>query len=67
MKEKKCIFCEKGVKDVDYKDEILKNFLSERGKILRSEITGTCSKHQRKLTRAIKRARNLAILPFEIK
>ncbi len=67
MKEKKCIFCEKGIKEIDYKDETLKNFLSERGKILKSEITGVCAKHQRKLARAIKRARNLALLPFEIK
>ncbi len=67
MKEKKCLFCEKKIKEIDYKDEILKNFLSERGKIIKGEITGVCAKHQRKLARAIKRARNLALLPFEIK
>lgn len=67
MKEKRCLFCKKGVKEISYKDDILKDFLTERGKIIRSEITGVCAKHQRKLAKAIKRARNLALLPFEIR
>ena len=50
---------------VDYKDvDLLKRFISERGKILPRRISGTCAKHQRELTSSIKRARNIALLPF---
>jgi small subunit ribosomal protein S18 len=53
------------VEQVDYKDVItLKKFISERGKILPRRATGTCAKHQRKVTEAIKRARNVALLPY---
>jgi len=53
------------VKRVDYKDHArLRDFTSERGKILRSRMTGTCARHQRKVSRAIKRARQIALLPF---
>jgi len=65
--KKGCYFCEQQIKAIDYKDERLRNFLSERGKILPSSITGLCQKHQRALTRAIKRARNLALLPYVVK
>ena len=53
------------IENVDYKDtELLKRFISERGKILPRRISGNCAKHQRQMTTAIKRARNVALLPF---
>lgn len=64
-RRKVCEFCERKVEQVDYKDVItLKKFVSERGKILPRRATGTCAKHQRKVTEAIKRARNVALLPY---
>ena len=64
MKKKVCKFCAEKV-EIDYKQpNMLKGFTSERGKILSSRITGVCSKHQRKLTQAIKRARMLAMIAF---
>lgn len=66
-KKKVCIFCEdKEHKAIDYKDVAkLRKFVTEKGKILPARQTGTCSKHQRELTVAIKRARNIALLPFQ--
>lgn len=65
-KKKVCAFC--GVEgEVDYKDvNRLSKFISERGKILPRRVTGTCAKHQRMVTTAIKRARNLALLPYTV-
>ncbi len=64
-KKKYCRFRKNGIKYVDYKDpEFLKKFLNEQGKILPRRITGTSLKYQRKVSQAIKRARNLALLPF---
>jgi small subunit ribosomal protein S18 len=64
-RRKVCEFCERKVEQVDYKDVVtLKKFISERGKILPRRATGTCAKHQRKVTEAIKRARNVALLPY---
>ncbi len=64
-KKKICRFTSEGIIDIDYKDIILlKTFLSESGKIVPSRITGTCSKFQRKLSRAIKIARYLSLLPY---
>lgn len=65
---KPCRFCAEKVVQIDYKDvNRLKGFVSERGKILPRRMTGTCARHQRALTRAIKRARNIALLPFMVK
>ena len=65
-RKKVCIFCVEKKDLIDYKDaDKLRRFVSERGKILPKRITGTCSYHQRKLTDAIKRARNIALLPFK--
>ena len=66
-KKKVCAFCEdKNCKFIDYKDvNRLKKFVTENGKIIPSRQTGTCSRHQRELTVAIKRARNMALLPFK--
>ena len=60
-----CAFCVDKVECIDYKDVAkLKRYMSERGKILPRRMTGTCAKHQRQLTEAIKRARHVALLPF---
>jgi len=62
---KACQLCEAKIEVVDYKDEqLLSRFVTERGKIVPSRITGTCAPHQRKLTRAIKRSRFLALIPY---
>jgi len=54
-----------GVRIVDFKDErLLTRFLTERGKILPSRLSGTCARHQRQLSTAIKRARQVALLPY---
>jgi len=64
-RKKVCRFCADKQMLIDYKDSrTLGNFLSERGKIIPSRITGNCAKHQRQLTTAIKRARAVALLPF---
>ncbi len=63
-KKKVCIFCQ-DKKPIDYKDaNRLKKYVTESGKIIPSRQTGTCARHQRELTTAIKRARNIALLPF---
>ena len=62
---KVCTFCVERIDYIDYKEvSRLRRFLSERGKILPRRITGTCAKHQRPLTAALKRARSIALLPF---
>lgn len=70
-RKKVCAFCsdKKDKKDksdfIDYKDiNKLRKYITERGKILPRRISGACAKHQRELTSAIKRARNIALLPF---
>ena len=66
MKRKVCAFCsDKGFTGIDYKEySKLKRFISERAKILPRRVTGTCARHQRDVTTAIKRARYLAFLPY---
>ena len=64
-KKKVCMFCVDKVQSIDYKDTAkLRRYVSERGKILPRRITGNCAKHQRKLTTAIKRARQIALIPY---
>jgi small subunit ribosomal protein S18 len=64
-RRKYCKFCEEKAEWIDHKDmRTLQNYIPERAKILPRRISGTCSKHQRQLMRAIKRARNIALLPF---
>ena len=64
-RKKVCSFCVDKVETIDYKDVAkLRRFVTERGKILPRRISGNCAKHQRQLTTAIKRARNVALLPF---
>ena len=65
-RRKVCQFCADKDKNIDYKDvETLKKFTTERGKILPRRVTGTCAMHQRAVTTAIKRARVVALLPFD--
>ena len=64
-RKKVCIFCADKVAFIDYKDSNkLRKFISERGKILPRRISGTCAKHQRELNTAIKRSRQVALLPY---
>ncbi len=64
-RRKVCQFCVDKMTHVDYKDTArLRKYLSERGKILPRRTTGTCAQHQRQLTEAIKRARQIALLPY---
>lgn len=64
-KKKVCSFCMDKATSIDYKDiNKLRKYITERGKILPRRISGNCAKHQRMLTEAIKRARNIALLPF---
>lgn len=66
-RKKVCVFCGDQDKAIDYKDiATLKKYVSERGKILPRRITGTCAKHQRELTVAIKRARHVALMPYSL-
>ncbi len=63
-RRKVCRFCVEDIK-IDYKDaDILGNYITERSKIIPRRITGTCARHQRELARAIRRARQIALLPF---
>ena len=67
QRRKYCRFCTDSNLKIDYKNHtILKDFITERGKIMPRRITGTCAKHQRVLTMAIKRARMIALLPFVV-
>ena len=64
-RRKPCVFCRDKVEQVDYKDVgTLRRFISERGKIRSRRITGACRRHQNQVARAVKRARELALLPY---
>lgn len=64
-RRKYCKFTAEGIEEIDYKDlEILKEFVSETGKIVPSRITGTKARYQRQLASAVKRARYLALIPY---
>ncbi len=63
-----CYFCQKNVQDIDFKDtNVLRRFISGLGKIRARKRTGVCAKHQRKLAKAIKRARHLGLLSATVK
>lgn len=65
-RRKVCIFCQEKVAVIDYKDVArLRKFVTESGKMLPRRMSGTCAKHQRELSKAIKRARIAALLPFK--
>ena len=64
-RKKICSFCANKVKHIDYKDtKFLQKYITDRAKILPRRITGNCAQHQRQLTRAIKKARIVALIPF---
>ncbi|MBD3374925.1 30S ribosomal protein S18 [candidate division KSB1 bacterium] len=64
-KKRICRFCEEGIEYIDFKDDKrLSRFTTEQGKIIPRRTSGTCAKHQRQLTRAIKIARELALIPY---
>ncbi|HSB14555.1 MAG TPA: 30S ribosomal protein S18 [Bryobacteraceae bacterium] len=64
-RKKVCRFCVDKIDDIDYKDvKLLSGFVSERGKITPRRISGVCTPHQRRLSEAVKQARNIALLPF---
>lgn len=64
-RKKVCAFCADKIEHIDYKDTLkLRRNLSERSKILPRRVTGTCAKHQRQLTIAVKRARHVALIPY---
>ncbi|MDQ7839400.1 MAG: 30S ribosomal protein S18 [bacterium] len=64
-KRKSCAFCAEKAKEIDYKDALrIRRFVTDRGKILPRRVSGNCAKHQRLLAVAIKRARELALLPY---
>jgi ribosomal protein S18 len=63
-----CYFCQRNIREIDFKDtDLLKRFISGLAKIRARRRTGTCSSHQRKLAKAIKRARHLGLLPSVVK
>ncbi len=65
QRRKVCRFCVDNSMEIDYKNpKGLRQFITERGKIIPRRITGTCAKHQRKLAQAIKQSRQIALLPF---
>ncbi len=67
VRKKVCMLCQEKVDNIDYKDvEKLKKSVSDKGKILPRRVSGTCAKHQRKVTEAIKRARQIALLPYTV-
>ena len=64
-RQKSCVFCQQGVREIDYKNfELLSKYISHTAKIDPRKRTGCCARHQRKLAQAIKRARFLALLPY---
>jgi small subunit ribosomal protein S18 len=64
-RKKVCRFCVEKIDDIDYKDvKLLSAFITERGRIIPRRLSGVCSPHQRRLSNAIKQARNIALLPF---
>ena len=64
-RKKVCKFCTEKIDAIPYRDvRLLQGFVAERGKIVPRRLTGVCTMHQRRLTRAIKQARNIALLPF---
>lgn len=67
-RRKQCQFCKDGVTHIDYKDaQALRRYITDRGKIKSRRVTGVCTQHQHKLSTAIKRAREMALLPYAVK
>jgi small subunit ribosomal protein S18 len=67
QRHKICRFCADSNLSIDYKDySMLRFFVTERGKIIPRRISGNCARHQRRITNAVKRARNIALVPFTV-
>jgi small subunit ribosomal protein S18 len=65
MKKKACVFCREEVDHIDYKDlNLLRKYISDRGKIRARRVTGNCTQHQRDIATAVKNAREMAMLPY---
>jgi small subunit ribosomal protein S18 len=65
QRKRYCKFCADKTSFIDYKDiKVLRSYLTERGKIVAGRMNGNCAKHQREITQAIKRARNIALMPY---
>jgi small subunit ribosomal protein S18 len=65
VKAKACPFCKEGVPPIDYKDvNLLRKYISDRGKIRARRVTGNCTRHQRDVAMAVKNAREVALLPY---
>lgn len=68
IKDRACFFCTHAIEDIDYKDiRLLQRFISAYGKIVPRRRSGTCMRHQRKISQSIKRARIMALLPFVVR
>lgn len=68
FRKKVCYFCKHKQDVLDYKDvKLLRRYIKESGKIIPRRLNGSCAKHQRMITRSIKRSRSIALLPFEMK
>ncbi len=66
-RRKVCLFCAEPTQAIDYKNpQLLRSFVTERGKMIPSRITGTCAQHQRRLSLAIRRSRMVALMPFAV-
>ena len=64
-RRKVCRFCAEHIEVIDYKDlKLLRNFVTERGKLIPRRISGNCARHQRRMTAAVKRARYMALMPY---
>ena len=62
-----CVFCENSDQKINYKEfKMLRKFITDQAKIIPAHVTGVCSKHQRHLSRAIKQARNISLLPYSV-
>lgn len=67
LRQKPCAFCKDNVEFIDYKDtELLQKYTTDRGKIKPRRVTGTCRQHQNDVSNAIKRARIMALLPYQV-
>ena len=67
QRRKKCQFCKEGVDFIDYKDtQLLRKYTTDRGKIKPRRVTGACVQHQRDIANAVKRAREMALMPYSV-
>lgn len=67
FRKKVCKLCKEGIVWLDYKDvDLVRTFVTKRGKIISAKVTGTCALHQKQVTTAVKRLRNLALLPYTV-